>query len=432
VRKDITVIAAPGGVGKSTLAIGISTCLATGKQLLGEKIWGKNLTALYINGEDPYEELERRVHAFGLKHNVAEQELDRLIVYGNDDGEAQMLNLLRTQDKMSVVDENGIAHLQRLIEEFCPDLVVIDPLVNFCGGANINDNSVMGVVMRALKSLATKFDCSIMIVAHTKKGSDLNNQEAVSGAATIVNLARRTITTIPMTLEEGKELAILPSERWRYFKVVTAKTNMSPKTDDAPWYELASVTLPNAEPPEYPHGDGVQAVVRAKLSPANRLQLTSDDNVIRRAILDVVQQGKTIGGQSFPYSPNITGANNQRAIRDDAMDAVTRAVPHNQWPPKDLEAIVTRHISQMLVSGWLVEEEIKEGRFRRGRGLRVEWPRTPWPKEQDNEPAGAAHDQEAACGTNKAVAVNWSMTWSMIDQFPRQVVVVNCPPLGGH
>jgi AAA domain/Primase C terminal 2 (PriCT-2) len=432
VRKDITIVAAPGGVGKSTLAIGISTCLATNKELLGEKIWAKNLTALYINGEDPYEELERRIHAFDLKHGITEQELDRLIVYGNDDWEAQMLSLLRTQDKTSVIDDNGIAHLQRLIEEFRPDLVVIDPLINFCGG-NINDNAVMGMVMRALKGLATKFDCAIMVVHHTRKGSDLNNQEAVSGAATIVNLARRTITTVPMSLDEAKELAILPSEKWRYFKVVTAKTNMSPKTDDAPWYELTSVTLPNAEPPDYPHGDRVQAVVRAKLSPANKLQLTTDDKVIRRAILDVVQKGKLIGGELHPYSPNPTGAQKKRAIFDDAMAAVRRATPDHQWQPGDLKVVVTRAIDTMIVDGWLVDELIKQGRFRRNRGLRVDWPRTPWPNEKDDESAGNAHDQEVARRTeDKGVAVNWSMTWSMIDQFPRQVVVVNCPPLGGH
>jgi hypothetical protein len=177
----------------------------------------------------------------------------------------------------------------------------------------------------------------------------------------------------------------------------------------------------------------VQAVVRAKLSPANKLQLTTDDKVIRRAILDVVQKGKLIGGELHPYSPNPTGAQKKRAIFDDAMAAVRRATPDHQWQPGDLKVVVTRAIDTMIVDGWLVDELIKQGRFRRNRGLRVDWPRTPWPNEKDDESAGNAHDQEVARSTeDKGVAVNWSMTWSMIDQFPRQVVVVNCPPLGGH
>ena len=30
-----------------------------------------------------------------------------------------------------------------------------------------------------------------------------------------------------------------------------------------------------------------------------------------------------------------------------------------------------------------------------------------------------------------SVVVNWSMGWSIIDQFVRQAVVVNCPPFRG-
>jgi hypothetical protein len=30
-----------------------------------------------------------------------------------------------------------------------------------------------------------------------------------------------------------------------------------------------------------------------------------------------------------------------------------------------------------------------------------------------------------------SIVVNWSINWSIIDQFPRQAVVVNCPPFMG-
>ena len=50
------------------------------------------------------------------------------------------------------------------------------------------------------------------------------------------------------------------------FTLVDAKSNLTPLSAEAPWYELASEVLPNAEPPIYPKGDGVQAVRRAYLS----------------------------------------------------------------------------------------------------------------------------------------------------------------------
>jgi hypothetical protein len=56
------------------------------------------------------------------------------------------------------------------------------------------------------------------------------------------------------------------SERFKYFKLADVKSNLAPLSAEAPWYELASVELPNAEPPTYPHGDRVQAVKRAHLT----------------------------------------------------------------------------------------------------------------------------------------------------------------------
>ena len=57
---------------------------------------------------------------------------------------------------------------------------------------------------------------------------------------------------------------VLPSERWRYFKLVDAKSNLAPRSADSPWYQLHSVELPNAEPPIYPLGDNVQAIAAGK------------------------------------------------------------------------------------------------------------------------------------------------------------------------
>ena len=54
---------------------------------------------------------------------------------------------------------------------------------------------------------------------------------------------------------------------------------------------------------------------------------------IRDAILDLINRGKIIDGQSYPYSPSPAGANNERALLDDAMAAVRDATAPRQWPP---------------------------------------------------------------------------------------------------
>jgi hypothetical protein len=267
VRGDITLIGSPGGAGKTSLAIGMAVAISTGRRLLEEKVFGgEGLKVLYINAEDSGVEMRRRLWAFCRKHNVAEDELSRLFVAGTDDPRVQRLSFLRTTDKQSTIDQMGFKQLVDLLAALQPDLVVLDPLVFLCGGGNINDNAAMSLVMRDIKRLAIKHDCAVLIIHHTKKGGDLTNAEAISGASAIVNLARHAIMTVTMTEEEANKLGVLPSERYRYLKAIDAKSNLAPRSGDAPWYELCSEELPNAEPPIYPNGDRVQAIGKVNLS----------------------------------------------------------------------------------------------------------------------------------------------------------------------
>jgi RecA-family ATPase len=169
------------------------------------------------------------------------QNLDRLSIAGADDAGVQRLSFLNTTERnASVLDKSGFEALESALESLRPDLLVLDPLVTFCGGGNMNDNSVMSQVMRELKRMAAKFDCAILIVHHTrksadKKGTDDGNAEAVSGAAAIVNLARRAIMPVPMAKDEAVENCVSPLQRFRYFKLVDAKSNFAPRATDSPW-----------------------------------------------------------------------------------------------------------------------------------------------------------------------------------------------------
>jgi hypothetical protein len=403
IRGEITVLAAPGGAGKTALATGMAVELATGTELLGEKIYkAHDLKVLFINGEDGGTEIRRRVLAFWLAHahKIGGQNLDRLYVAGANDARVQCLSFLRTTDRnFSTIDRSGIDVLEAALETLRPDALILDPLVAFSGGGNMNDNAVMALVIRELKRLAAKFDCAVLIVHHTRKGADDGNAEAISGASATVNLARRAVMPVTMTGDEAKALAVLPSERSRYFKLVDAKSNLAPRSADSPWYQLHGVPLPNPEPPVYPHGDNVQAIARVYLPLPNNGAATGDDQKIRRAILDLVDRGKMIDGQSYPYSPSLAGAQNTRSLLDDAAAPVAKATAPRQWSPGDLKAVTERAIAKMKEEGLLVEEQMPNtGRFRRGRALRVNRSRTPSPdigsdgSARLDDPAGSGEE----------------------------------------
>jgi AAA domain len=385
IRGEITYEAAPGGVGKTAHTVGMAVEIATGTDVLGEKIWGHDLKVFYINAEDSQAEINRRVCAFCLAHahKLAGQNLGRLSVLGVDDPRVQSLSFLRVNDRgATVLNEAGFDVLKSALEALRPDVLMLDPLVAFCGGGNMNDNAVMALVSRELKRLAAKFDCAILINHHTRKGSRgsdaAGDAEEISGASSIVNLSRRALMLKPMMDDEAKLLGVLPSERPRYLKLIDAKSNLAPRSADSPWYRLHSVTLPNPEPPIYPHGDNVQAIVRVHLPVLNSAAATADDQKIRDAILDLVDRGKMIDGQSYPYSPSLAGAQNARALLDDAVAAVADATAAREWPAGDLKATTERAIAKMKEEGLLVEEQMPgTGRFRRGRALRVDKSRIP-------------------------------------------------------
>jgi AAA domain/Primase C terminal 2 (PriCT-2) len=365
-RGEITLIGAPGGVGKTALTTGIATEIAVGTILMDEKIWGTDLKVLSINGEDSKTEVTRRMWAFARahEHQIAVEAPERFYVIGADDERTQQMLFLQTNERnVSSLNLNGFAVLDSALAALRPDVVMLDPFVTFCSGGNMNDNTVMARVMQGLKVLAVKYDCAILIVHHTKKGGERGDQEAISGAASIVNLPRCALMPVPMTKEEATEFGVLPSERFRYFKLVNAKPNFTPKSEDSPWYQLHSVEIQNAEPPIYEYGDRVQAVTRVTLPLPKTASEAAIDPKIQRAILDLVHRGKLVDGVHYPYSTNVSGAKNMRALLDDAMAGVKDATAPRQWRSDDLRAVVHAAIDRMKVEGWLFEGLIKKGRF---------------------------------------------------------------------
>jgi hypothetical protein len=236
-----------------------------------------------------------------------------------------------------------------------PDLLVIDPLVAFCPG--FLDNGSMGAVMKSLKRLAGKHNCAVLVNHHNRKGGERDNVESVSGAAAITNLARRAIMPVPMAAEEATKFGVMPSERFRYFRLADAKRNLTPPATDDCWYKLESVTLPNAEPPFYQNGDNVQVVTRVTLSAA-AAAADPDMMKMKLAVLKLIKAGKALNGERVPYSPSMAGAANSRTVLKDAMAAAGSA-SSKQWKSEDLQATVKNIIKEMQGCGWITTEDWK-------------------------------------------------------------------------
>ena len=69
IRKFVSATFAPGGVGKSALVLAEAMAMASGRAILGPKPL-QRLRVGYWNGEDPFEETERRALAAAILHDL--------------------------------------------------------------------------------------------------------------------------------------------------------------------------------------------------------------------------------------------------------------------------------------------------------------------------------------------------------------------------
>lgn len=368
-RGEVTVLASPGGAGKSSFAI--ATCIAavTGTSLLLKRVSGGPKRVLYINAEDCRDEMTRRIWAAAIRHSVPEAALSTLALLGADDWQVHRLCFLNSDRHGQTLNQSAFDALDGFVCDSKAEIVVLDPLIAMCGTGNMNDNAVMGTVMRSLKLIAQRNRAAFLVLHHTRKGVDTSSADSIGGASAIVNLSRRALQIAPMTNEEAARNGVLPSDRCSLFRIVASKSNLVPATSDSEWYKLISITLPNSEPPEYPHGDNVQAVERVVL-PIRDARISQAERAVASVVLALVKRGKKIGSDVVPYSPSLAGATNKRSLLDDAIGAAMTAT-RNSISQMDMTSLVLRTIKSMIADGRLVQTTITDGKFRRGLGLVV-------------------------------------------------------------
>jgi AAA domain/Primase C terminal 2 (PriCT-2) len=368
IKGELSLLVAKGGWGKTAYAIILACSAASGRDLLNDIVWGDPKRILYINSEDDTDELRRRFIAAARYHKLTKADLQNIMIRGVNTPGHETLTI--GEQTAPQVNEAGITALDQIIAKTRAEIVILDPLGTFCP-AGLNDNGVMGQVMLRLKRLATKHDCAIFILHHTRKDGDLTNVDAIGGASAIVNQARVALMMARMTPEESKTFkGALPSEAWRYFRVVDAKTNLAPPAASTQWYQLVSHELPNAAPPIYTKGDGVQVVDkldRAKLS-ASPLGSVTDD-IAKRAIL------KAASSADPPFAPTARGGSDRYIVRH--VLGTVRQATGMDWPDRDLTKHVGSLVQEMMALGWIYVTEVKVAGNKR-KGVMVNWAVTPW------------------------------------------------------
>ena len=240
IRKFLSATVAPGGIGKSSLTLVEALSIATGRGLLIGKAPKQGRVWLW-NGEDPYDELQRRVEAacahFGIP---AEATAGRLFV---DSGRITPIVLATETRNGAMIAEPVVYQVKKTIRENGIDVFVVDPFVA-SHAVSENDNSKIDAVARKWAEIADECGCAIELVHHVRKtgGAEVTAEDA-RGASALVAKARSVRTLNVMTQDEADRSGV--DSRRSYFRVDSGKQNLAPPSDAATWFELKSVGLGN-------------------------------------------------------------------------------------------------------------------------------------------------------------------------------------------
>ncbi|MBN9435568.1 MAG: AAA family ATPase [Bosea sp.] len=251
VRRFVSTTVAPGGLGKSSLGIVEALSMVTARDLLGVKV-REPLRVWLWNGEDPIDELNRRITAACLHYDISPADISgRLFVDSGRDLPIRIVEMAAGQ--RTAVAVPTVEGVERAIRENRIDLLVIDPFVA-SHGVPENDNGAIDRVAKTWAGIAERCDCAIELVHHVRKsasGAEGYTVEDARGGSSLIGAVRSARVLNAMTKEEAERANIEPECRRLHFRVDDGKANMAPPMEKAAWFQMVSVGLGNgrgAEP----------------------------------------------------------------------------------------------------------------------------------------------------------------------------------------
>jgi hypothetical protein len=252
IRGFVTATVAPGGIGKTSLSLIESIALATGRNLLGVEP-RERVNSWFWNGEDPRDEMERRIAVICQHFGISRRELEgHFFLDSGHDLPIRIAEMNGMKVAISATTEDEIC--KQLIKN-CIGSLHIDPFVS-CHSVPENDNGAIDAVAKTWGRVGNRANCSISLMHHVRKGapgqSELTVEDA-RGAIALINAARIGRVLNPMSEKEAKQAGIDAKIRREFFRADNGKTNMAPP-EAASWFQMVSTSIAN--------GDNVGVVTR--------------------------------------------------------------------------------------------------------------------------------------------------------------------------
>ena len=245
-RRQITVLVAPSGSGKSLLTLQVGLACTLKEAWAGWRPRGE-LKVLFVNSEDDVMEMTRRLAAAVMTMGFKDRETEigpRFMIADDPNGVILAKFDVRTKTLVRT------PHLERLVKTIIEnkiDIVFVDPFAETFEGDE-NSNSELKWAGILWREVARRTNAAICLVHHTKKYASgmAGDVDAARGASALIGIARLVATLFPMTGAEAQLMGITDEHKPSYLRYDDAKANLNLKSPFARWFKKVTRTLDNA------------------------------------------------------------------------------------------------------------------------------------------------------------------------------------------
>ncbi len=156
--------------------------MATGRALLGTHPTCGKLKVWIWNGEDPLEEMERRVAAICIHYGIDHAELDGQLFLNS--GRDTDIIIATTTRNGTVIAQPVVDDMKATIRENGIDVVFLDPFVA-CHGASENDNVAINAIAKTIARMADETNTAWDLVHHSRKtgGAEITVEDGRGASA---------------------------------------------------------------------------------------------------------------------------------------------------------------------------------------------------------------------------------------------------------
>ena len=222
----VGVVAAPAGIGKTSLLLQLGAAVAAGIPVAGDLLPAPEKTGkvTFLATEDPPTVLKRRAHFFvrsllaqGIGTDVIER-LDKNFEFVALHSPPKLLGTDR-------ISNEGLHMLEVMAKE--SRLIILDPIRRF-HYCDEQDFDKMQLLFEMLSSIVAGSGCSLLFSHHVEQAlhaDTLRELEGAQGSSAFINATRWVVNMNGMSLEEAKRYEIPPGQRRGYARVAFTKSN---------------------------------------------------------------------------------------------------------------------------------------------------------------------------------------------------------------